>query len=134
MKKTEKEHKRVFIYSIFEFFNLAMEEFGKNIAAGQDKWIDGEVSSPKWDRNRSNQHMQSLSRHLLAYSKGEKVNKEDGTYHLAAILFRAAAQLQLDLEKEQSIPKDYDEDKSEKRMNIIGQNGNEGEHYEKGQE
>ena len=32
-----------------------------------------------------------------------------------------------------SFPKDYDEDKANKRMEIIGQNGPTGEHYNKNQ-
>ncbi|MDA7991726.1 MAG: DUF5664 domain-containing protein [Pirellulales bacterium] len=143
---TDKERKEIYVYSIFRFFPDAMLELGKVIGSGQTQHIDNnDTGEPMWDRNKSFQHMQSLTRHLVDYAKDEKKD-EDGTYHLARVVWRALAQLQVDLEKDKywesavSHPKvqgkihmdsieGYDEEKAEKRMNVIGQNGNNGEHY-----
>ena len=91
------ERKSVFIYSAFEFFPHSFQELGKVIGAGQAQHISGETESPVWDREKSNQHMQSLARHLADYASGEKMD-DDGTYHLAKIAFRCLAQLQQDIE------------------------------------
>ena len=93
------ERKATPIYSAFEFFPDAMWELGKVIAAGQNQWIDGETSSPVWDRSKSNQHMQSLTRHLVDHASGELID-DDGCYHLGKIIWRACAMLQELKEKE----------------------------------
>ena len=99
--------------------------------------------------------MQSLTRHLTDYAEGEAID-DDGIPHLAKIAWRALAQLQMDeetnLEREAELEHDVERDiisgtewpyvkswgpysdeleqEREKRMNIIGQNGNSGDHYE----
>ena len=86
-----------YIYSILEFFPDAIRAMGDVIGAGQTQHIDGATSSPVWDKSKSNQHMQSLSRHLVDYASG--IDKDDdGTPHLAKIAWRALAQLQTDID------------------------------------
>ena len=89
--------KTTFIYSAMEFFPDAFRALGDAVGAGQTQHIDGATESPVWDRTKSNQHMQSLSRHLIDYAQGIKLD-DDNTYHLAKIIWRAMAQLQTDIE------------------------------------
>ena len=151
----DNQRKSMPIYSILRFFPLAIKQLARTIMAGQDQHIDGSVSEPKWDRDKSNQHMQSLTRHLTDYAEGEAID-DDGIPHLAKIAWRALAQLQMDeetnLEREAELEHDVERDiisgtewpyvkswgpysdeleaEREKRMNIIGQNGNSGDHYD----
>ena len=95
----DSDRKSTFVYSAFEFFPDALMELGRAISAGQDQHIrdNGETQSPQWDRTKSNQHMQSMARHMVDYAKGVEIDT-DGTYHLSKIVWRALAQLQMDIE------------------------------------
>ena len=146
----DNQRKSMPIYSILRFFPLAIKQLARTIMAGQDQHIDGETQEPQWDREKSNQHMQSLTRHLTDYASGETID-DDGIPHLAKVAWRALAQLQMDeeadLRQDDERPdvisgteaayttswgpfSDELEAEREKRMNIIGQNGNSGDHYD----
>lgn len=56
-----------------------------------------------WDRGKSNDHLDALSRHLIDHS----VNPidDDGVLHLSKVCWRALAELQLYLENEKNLHK-----------------------------
>ena len=85
-----------------------------------------------WDRSKSGDELDALTRHLLDAGTIDS----DGVRHSAKVAWRALANLQKEIEEEQHKEwqerqiEIYEEDLIEERMRIIGQNGNEGLHYE----
>ena len=61
----------------------------------------------------------------LALENLKKLNED-----IASFIFNHIDEIET---LDSSFPKDYDEDKANKRMEIIGQNGPTGEHYNKNQ-
>lgn len=117
-------------------------------------WVGNEQHNPgehlHWAKHKSTDELDALSRHMLEAGTFDT----DAVRHSAKIAWRALANLQreLDAEKQEfaeeafegydeelgiTTPdiswgpnKDLHEEERERRMNIIGQNGNDGLHYD----
>lgn len=55
-----------------------------------------------WAREKSTDHLDCISRHLIDAGPTGGNKDADGTYHLAKVMWRAGAQLQLAIEKERA--------------------------------
>ena len=137
-------------------------------AVAQCSYIGNEQHNPgtalHWDRSKSGDELDALTRHLMDAGTIDT----DGIRHSAKVAWRALANLQKEIEKEEELKLEdwqeellekyghedymYDgeecdgelgshplcctdycpckEEEIEKRMNIIGQNGNDGLHYD----
>ena len=105
-------------------------------AVAQCSFIGNEQHNPgtplHWDRSKSGDELDALTRHLLDAGTFDS----DGVRHSAKVAWRALANLQKEIEKEQHKEwqerkiEEYEEDLLEERMRVIGQNGNDGLHYE----
>ena len=187
MTKKAKERKDTPVYSgVLNYFPDAIMEVAKASKAGNDQHHPDKPLH--WDKSKSYDHADSLTRHLLDAGKID----DDGVRHSAKVAWRALALLQIELEREAQeeweeeiierskeedimysmdgecngelgshplcstdycpcweeeidkeieallgpIPgsvdahlKEIEEEEREKRMNVIGQNGNDGLHY-----
>lgn len=64
---------------------IAMEELGKVLAYGAQKYADR-----NWEKGMAwSRIVGSLLRHLFAYMRGERVDKESGCSHLSHVLCNA---------------------------------------------
>ena len=116
-------------------------------------WVGNEQHNPgtelHWDRAKSGDELDAMIRHSLEAGTFDS----DGVRHSAKVAWRALANLQKELEREKQELNEEDmiaksalefeeneawswgpdkklhEEELERRMNIIGQNGNDGEHY-----
>jgi len=96
----DQERKSTPVFSgLFAYFPLALQEVAKVSIKGNIQHLNGEEL--KWDRTKSNDHLNSASRHLLDHARGE-IFDEDNARHLSKVVWRLLAQLQIDLEKESS--------------------------------
>lgn len=92
--------KRLQLYTfMFEYFPEAWLAIVDVARAGNDQHNPGEPMH--WAREKSKDQMNALFNHLVDYGLGEKKDT-DGCYHLAKMLWRGMAQLQLDIEAERS--------------------------------
>lgn len=98
---TDKERKKIKVYGgVIKYFPKALREVAKvSYHATEQHHPDKEMH---WDRNKSNEHMESLCRHLLDYAEGDEFD-DDGQRHLAKLVWRVLAQLQIDLEREEGV-------------------------------
>ena len=163
MTQKAKERKDTPVFSgVLNYFPDAIREVAKVSFQGNEQHNPG--SELHWDRSKSGDEKDALTRHLLDAGTRD----DDGMLHSAKVAWRALAMLQKELESieheqwqnamiEQSKIEDrmypidediindgsedlegsvsYDlakirEEELEKRMDIIGQNGNNGLHYD----
>lgn len=82
---------------MFEYFPLAWLEVVRVARLGNDQHNPGQPLH--WAREKSTDQMNALFNHLFDYGLGQK-RDTSGSYHLANLIWRASAQLQLDIEKE----------------------------------
>lgn len=87
---------------VLKYFPDALREIAILSKIGNDQHNKGE--SLHWAREKSTEHMDSLTRHLIDYASGQELD-EDGASHLSKIAWRALAQLQTELEKKLSTTK-----------------------------
>lgn len=79
------------------YFPDALAEMARVSQVGNEQHNPGQPLH--WAREKSTDQMNTCQRHLV--DRGSGVHKDtDGTYHLAKVMWRAAAQLQLDIEAE----------------------------------
>ena len=93
-----KERKDTPVFSgVLAYFPLAIKEVSKASKAGNDQHNPG--TSLHWDRSKSGDELDALTRHLLDHS----INPvdDDGILHLTKVAWRALAALQKELEKKQ---------------------------------
>tara|TARA_R110000764_G_scaffold47116_1_gene105476 strand:+ start:2965 stop:3372 length:408 start_codon:yes stop_codon:yes gene_type:complete len=93
-----KERKDTPVFSgVLAYFPLAIKEVSKASKAGNDQHNPG--TSLHWDRSKSGDELDALTRHLLDHS----INPvdDDGVLHLTKVCWRAMAALQKELEKKQ---------------------------------
>ena len=91
-----KERKNIPITTgVLDYFPLAIAEVAKLSKAGNDQHNPGE--DLHWDRNKSKDHADCISRHLIDRGKFDT----DKMRHSAKLAWRALALLQLELENEQ---------------------------------
>ena len=93
-----KERKGTPVFSgVLAYFPLAIKEVSKASKAGNDQHNPG--TPLHWDRSKSGDELDALTRHLLDHS----INPvdDDGVLHLTKVCWRALAALQKELEKKQ---------------------------------
>ncbi len=85
------------IYSgVLAYFPDALAEVCKASMAGNKQHLDGQPLH--WDRSKSKDQLDALTRHLIDCAKGIEFD-DDGVRHLAKVCWRGLAQLQLLIEK-----------------------------------
>ncbi|MCK9370908.1 DUF5664 domain-containing protein [Candidatus Dojkabacteria bacterium] len=96
-KKTAKDRKAMPVFTgVLRYFPDAILEVTKASLAGNNQHLAGQPLH--WDRSKSQDQMDALTRHLLDYARGEEFD-DDGVRHLTKVVWRGLAQLQKDLEK-----------------------------------
>lgn len=86
------------LYSgVIKYFPDALLELSKVSVAGNKQHENGDEL--EWDRGKSNDHLDSLMRHLADHAKGGYID-DDGLYHISKVAWRACAALQEFIEKE----------------------------------
>lgn len=81
---------------VIKYFPLAMMELSKVSKNGNDKHSPGKPLF--WDRTKSGDEADSLTRHLIDYAMDEGGVDEEGIRHSARIAWRCLALLQKELE------------------------------------
>ena len=93
MKLTHKERKDIPVFKGFlNYFPDAIREVAKASAKGQKQHNPNKPLA--WDRSKSGDELDALSRHLLEAGEMD----DDGILHSAKIAWRALANLQKELE------------------------------------
>lgn len=94
----EEDRKKCKVYGgVIKYFPKALREIAKvSYKATEQHHPDKEMH---WDRDKSNEHLESATRHLLDYAEGKEFDA-DGQRSLAKTAWRILAQLQIDLEKQ----------------------------------
>lgn len=95
--KAEERKATPIFTGVLSYFPDALAEVCKASLAGNKQHLDGEPLH--WDRSKSKDQMDSLTRHLIDCAKGIEYD-DDGVRHLAKVCWRALAQLQIVIEKE----------------------------------
>jgi hypothetical protein len=91
------ERKRTPIFSgVLKYFPLALAAVARVSWTGNEQHNPGEPLH--WAREKSTDQLDAALRHLTDYAAGTRYD-EDGEPHLAKVLWRIAAQLQLDEEE-----------------------------------
>ena len=91
--KTPQERKDTPIFSgVIKYFPLALAEVSRVSKAGNDQHNPG--SPLHWDRNKSTDELDALTRHLIDAGKFDT----DGQRHSAKLAWRALANLEKELE------------------------------------
>jgi hypothetical protein len=97
MKTKAEIRKDTPIYSgVLTYFPDALAEVCKASQAGNKQHLAG--TPLHWDRSKSKDQLDALTRHLIDYASGNEFD-EDGVRHLAKVCWRALAQMQLDIER-----------------------------------
>lgn len=97
MSTDELRKKTPVFLGLFAYFPKALAEVARVSVSGNEQHLNGQ--DLHWDRGKSNQHLDSGSRHLLDHAAGE-VYDNDSQRHLAKTVWRFLAQLEIELEKE----------------------------------
>lgn len=80
---------------VLKYFPDAILEVSRASIAGNEQHLKGEPLH--WDRSKSSDHLNSLTRHLLQVGEID----DDGVRHSAKVAWRALANLQMELERAQ---------------------------------
>jgi len=97
---TPEQRKAIPVYSgVLKYFPDALLEVTKASLVGNKQHLNGQELH--WDRSKSTDQMEALTRHLLDHARGE-VFDSDGVRHLSKLCWRALAQLQIDVENEKT--------------------------------
>jgi hypothetical protein len=78
---------------VLKYFPDALLEVSRASTAGNEQHLSGEPLH--WDRTKSNDHLNSLTRHLLQVGEID----DDGVRHSAKVAWRALANLQIEIER-----------------------------------
>ena len=81
---------------VLAYFPDALKEVARASLAGNKQHLDGKPLH--WDRTKSMDQLDALTRHLIDHASGEIID-DDGVYHMAKVAWRALAQLQLMIEQ-----------------------------------
>jgi hypothetical protein len=99
MKDDSQERKDTPIFSgLIAYFPDAIREVARVSKVGNDKHNPGQPLH--WAREKSTDQLDCIARHLTDHSQN-KIDT-DGQRHLAKVVWRGLAQLQLDLENEKN--------------------------------
>lgn len=94
------ERKALPLYTfMFNYFPKAWLEVVGVAVAGNEQHNPGETIH--WARGKSTDQMNCAFRHIFDYGTGTAIDT-DGQYHLAKAIWRLMAQLQLDIEKQET--------------------------------
>jgi hypothetical protein len=119
--KERKEHP---VYTgVLKYFPKAIMEVAKVSLAGNKQHHPDKPLH--WDRSKSTDELDALARHLIDAGTVDT----DGQRHSAKIAWRALANLEKELESDKTTKSIQYTEKDEQRMDVIGQNGNDGVHY-----
>lgn len=100
MMFTPEERKATPVYTgLLKYFPDALEEVARVSLAGNKQHHPDEPLH--WDRAKSTDDYDALTRHLIDHARGEEVDT-DGQLHLAKVCWRALATLQKLLESRNS--------------------------------
>lgn len=89
------ERKKIpIVTGVLDYFPLAIAEVAKASYAGNQQHHEG--SALHWDKSKSTDHSDCISRHLIDRGKVDS----DGIKHSAKLAWRALALLQIELEKD----------------------------------
>jgi len=92
------ERKNTPIFSgVLAYFPKALAEVSRASLAGNKQHLEGQPLH--WDRSKSKDQLDALTRHLIDHASGEIVD-DDGVYHLAKVCWRGLAQLELLIESQ----------------------------------
>lgn len=83
---------------LLDYFPNALAEVARWSKIGNDKHNPGQPMH--WNRDKSTDHRNKIARHLIDAGKRDK----DGNRHSAALAWRALANLQEELEREEGFP------------------------------
>lgn len=97
-EKTFRKQRPVYSGFLCYFPDVPAEVAHISFAATQQHHPDKPMH---WDRSKSTDHMDAALRHQADHAKGLKLDT-DGKRHLAKAIWRLCAQLQLELEEEQT--------------------------------
>ena len=101
MEDKHQQRKGQPIYSgVLAYFPLAIKEVAKVSFTGNEQHNKGEPLH--WAREKSTDQLDCVARHLVDHAKGE-VFDTDGMRHLAKVVWRALAELQLELETDKEL-------------------------------
>jgi len=92
MPSTNRKHKPVFTGVLKYFPDAIMEVARCSWAGNQQHHADKPLH---WDRDKSNDHLDALARHLIQAGQMD----DDNIRHSAKVAWRALANLQLEIEK-----------------------------------
>ncbi len=93
---TPEERKKTPVYSgVLTYFPLALFELARLALAGNEQHNPGQPLH--WDRSKSGDELDALTRHLINRAQGE-IFDTDGQRHSAKVAFRALANLEKELE------------------------------------
>jgi len=123
MKKAENRKDTPVFTGVLRYFPDAIMEIARVSLQGNKQHHPDKPLH--WDRDKSNDDLDALARHLIDAGTID----DDGIRHTAKVAWRALACLQKELEN-WDISKGAVRLEENDRMNIIGQNGNDGLHYE----
>lgn len=84
---------------VLKYFPDALMEVSKASLAGNKQHLEGQPLH--WDKSKSTDQLDALTRHLLDHARGEEFDT-DGVRHMAKVCWRALAQLQLLIEKHEA--------------------------------
>ncbi len=98
MKEDAEKRKATPVFTgVLKYFPDALLEVTKASLAGNSQHLAGQPLH--WDRAKSQDQMDALTRHLLDYARGNEFDT-DGVRHLTKVVWRGLAALQQTLERE----------------------------------
>lgn len=122
-----KQRKETPVYTgVMAYFPNAIREVAKASYTGSQQHNPGKPIH--WDKAKSQDEADCMLRHLMDHH--EDPLDDDGVLHAAKVAWRALAFLERHLTESVAMPKPrYEESETDERMRNIGQNGNDGLHY-----
>lgn len=97
---TSEDRKNMPVFSgVMQYFPLALQEVARHSKRGNDKHNPGQPLH--WAKDKSKDHADCVARHLIDIGPNwDAKDPETGSYHAAALAWRALALLQILLERE----------------------------------
>ena len=96
MKEAEQRKKTPVFSGVLAYFPLAIKEVSRVSLAGNEQHNPGKPLH--WDRSKSKDELDALARHLIDAGKIDT----DGIRHSAKLCWRALANLEKELEKDEN--------------------------------
>ena len=96
LTKTEERKATPVFSGVLAYFPDAIKEVSKASLAGNKQHLEGQPLH--WDRSKSTDQLDALTRHLIDHSKN--IYDDDGVLHMTKVAWRALAQLQILIEQD----------------------------------